>query len=526
MPGAENNSNALRFTDKDELALYSFAQVLEDLNSAWQPHPGQAEVGMALFLHKMRIAVVQCGRKWGKTEFAVYCLWLYALTHPRAEIYYIAPQLKQAREILWDNFRLQTCNMSDKLDKIDHMNNLQKYVHSVNESQTRIRFTNGSFIKVDGSDNFNGHRGTKPDFIVYEEAAFMDSRFHVVMDPNLMVKMAPMLVITTPPEIENWYTDLVEEVKAAPDCFFKEGAWYENIHLPKAAAEVVKRKEVLSIQRGEYDKFQREYLGKFVLGGSNAIFPMMHAGRMRPHDEIIEEISRDRKKLQWFAIADPGYITCFAVLFGVFNPYTKQVYWLDCIYEKQMGKMSDNLMWPRMVEKMMLLYPNSTVPTRKQLDLEGGSDWTVISDENPASFRMNVLSMFGVSVFPSGKKPLKKEEGLSLIKDQILSGRITVSEKCEPLVTEMVRYRRDENGNIPKKGDHLIDCARYLNLAMRYTFQMTQEAREDQDPIDAMRNGRNLDDELRRSEANRTGVDTPEGWDATLYDGDDLYDIY
>lgn len=519
MPGHKGNKNGIRFTDNDKKAMFSFAQIIADLNAAWQPHEGQVSVGKALFKEGKKRIAIQCGRKWGKSEFGVYALWLYALTHPGAECYYIAPQLKQAKEIVWDNFRLQSCNTSGNPHLVDHAENLSKYVKNIREAQCRINFHNGSFIKVDGSDNYNAHRGTRPHFIVYDEAGFMDSRFHTVMAPNLLVHKAPLLSLTTPPETENWYTNFAEDCNIRDDGFYKEAPSWENNRIPGLKEEIERERKLL-FARGEGDVFQREFCGKFVLGGSNAIFPMVNPGMMENHEEIMKEIGRDRKKLQWFTIVDPGYITCFAVLFAAYNPYTKKVYWLDCIYEQEISKMSDDQIWPRIVEKMNKLYPNCTLPTHTQLEENGNADWVVISDENPASFRKNIPSMFGVSIRASGKKPLKKEEGLSLIKDQILNDRVSISTNCGPLVTEMIKYIRDENGNIPKKGDHLIDTVRYLNLAIRYTFQMTKHVPKEVDPLDKLRNRRSLENDLYQMRLEETGLDLPGDWDGDIYDSD------
>jgi len=523
MPGHKGNKNGIRFTDKDKQAMFSFAQIVADLNNAWQPHEGQVKVGKALFKEGKKRIAVQCGRKWGKSEFGVYALWLYALTHPGAECYYIAPQLKQAKEIVWDNFRLQSCNTSGNPQLVEHADNLSKYVKNIREAQCRLNFKNGSFIKVDGSDNFNAHRGTRPHFIVYDEAGFMDGRFHTVMSPNLLVHKAPLLSLTTPPETENWYIKYAEDCKSREDGYYTEAPSWENNMIPGLKEEIERERKIL-YARGEGDVFQREFCGKFVFGGSNAIFPMVNPGMMQKHDVIIDEIARDRKKLQWYAIVDPGYVTCFAVLFACYNPYTKQVYWLDCIYETEIANMSDDQIWPRMVRRMMDLYPNSTLPSYEELETNGGSDWVIISDENPAGFRRNIPSMFGVSIRASGKKPLKKEEGLSLIKDQLINDRITISKRCDPLVQEMVRYIREPNGNIPKKGDHLIDTVRYLNLAIRYQFQVTEQVAKEVDPLDKIKNRKSFNQDLADMRFESTGTDIPLDWEGGDYDSD--YNIY
>ena len=78
-------------------ALY--LQIMEDLHNYWAPHSGQVKVGMPLIQGDVNTVFIQCGRKWGKTDFAVYMLWRHALLHPGSTCYYITPELSHGREI-------------------------------------------------------------------------------------------------------------------------------------------------------------------------------------------------------------------------------------------------------------------------------------------------------------------------------------------------------------------------------------------------------------------------------------------
>ncbi len=79
---------------------------------------------------------------------------------------------------------------------------------------------------------------------------------------------------------------------------------------------------------------------------------------------------------------------------------------------------------------------------------------------------------------PTNKKLADKDNGLSLIKDQMLEGRVVVSNSCEKLIWEIERYVKDKNGNIPKKNDHLIDIWRYVNAAIGYRFDAETPAKD------------------------------------------------
>jgi len=165
----------------------ALARTIADLNACWEPHFAQQTVLNAIFRDHYPVVFNEWGRKGGKTDLISYFLWRKALTIPGGH-YYFAPEQKQAKEIIWVSGRLQAFGPQEYLDG------------RPNETEMRIWFKNGSFIKVDGSDNFNAHRGTEPHSAVYDEFRDFRPEFHKVMGPNLSVYLAQLLICTTPPE--------------------------------------------------------------------------------------------------------------------------------------------------------------------------------------------------------------------------------------------------------------------------------------------------------------------------------------
>lgn len=446
----------MREANKGELLT---AQIMEDLHKNWTPHSGQIRAGKALFKDDIRNIFIQCGRKFGKSEFCIYSLWRWALLNPGAACYYLAPQQKQAKEIIWASLRLQ--GFGDK-----------KYIKKIDNTELRIRFTNGSFIKVDGSDNYESYRGITPDFVVYDEFKDFHPKFHEGMAPNLAVRKAPLVIIGTPPDTECQYTILADEFKERDDCFWIRMDSYTNPHIDRNWLDTEKKK---LIDRGEEDVWQREYEAKFIRGGASAIFPMLDNDRhLFPHRELIREISRDLRKMDWFCITDPGTTTCFAALFGCINPYNKQIYLLDVIYETDQQQTSVRSIYPRLDSKMAEFYPTGDVE----------EDWYKGYDEAAAWFSTEVMQQYGVYFLPTQKHLNKKENGLSLIKDILLHNLVKISDRCEKLMWEMFNYVKDDKGNIPKKNDHLIDCFRYLLAADNYSMiEVMERKKQDNDQM-------------------------------------------
>ena len=95
-------------------------------------------------------------------------------------------------------------------------------------------------------------------------------------------------------------------------------------------------------------------------------------------------------------------------------------------------------------------------------------DWYKVYDEAAAWFATELMGQFGDYFMPTAKHLHKKENGLSLCKDQMIYNTITFTDRMVKLKWELQNYVRTDKGDIPKKNDHLIDCWRYLNAAANY----------------------------------------------------------
>ncbi len=441
-----------------------YLQIMDDLHSNWNPHSGQVKVGMPLIKKDVNTLFIQCGRKWGKTDFAIYLLWRHALLHPGSTCYYITPELSHGREIIWHNSRLtQFGREKDGMGRIipGGKEPLRKYIKHVSNVDSRLTLKNGSTIKIVGSENWAAANGLTPDFVVYDEFKVFHTQFHNEMNPNRIVRKAPLVIIGTPPKSGDrnaeQYLEFAEECSNRSDAFHIIASSYDNPFTPRD--EIDREIEKLRL-RGEDDVVEREYFGKIAVGGRNAIFPMFDEKQIKPHKELLDAITKDRKKLDWFCITDPGSTTCFAVLLGCINPYTKHLFIMDEIYEVDQENTTVRSIYPRIDAKMAELFPYSSVE----------DDWCKVYDEAAAWFSTEVMHQYGVYFMPTAKHMNKKEHGLSLIKDQLIHGLVSISDRCKKLKWEIQNYVKDGKGNIPKRNDHLIDCWRYLNAAANYNM--------------------------------------------------------
>lgn len=439
------------------------ARGLKELHAHWTPHPSQIEVGSPLIRGEVKEVMAQCGRNWGKSELVCYLLWRFAYTFPGSENYYFAPYMKQAREILWASRRIQALGP-------------ESWISEINNTEMRVTFHNGSFIKLDGSDNVDAYRGVKPKGLsVFDEFKDFREEFYEAYDPNRAAFDAPLMIIGTPPDVEGQFTKLADSYKRDSAKRFFQLPTHSNPHISRKWLED-KKAELYG--RGEGDKWEREYEAKFVRGGASAIFPMLGNHLVYRHDELMGEIWRDRKKLNWVLWADPAGASCFAVLFCAINPYTKVVYCLDEVYETEQANMTVSKIWPQVREKRDELWDD---------------EWRQGYDEAATWFANEVLDVFSEGLEPTQKMKSDKLTGLSLIKDAMLHGKLKISSRCVKLFWELEHYRKDGSGKIPKKDDHLIDCLRYVFDSHHYSILNIPEPKVD--PV-SMKRGYRIEDDF------------------------------
>lgn len=444
------------------------AQILQDLYTHWQPHPAQAKILNAIFYEGITDVLVECGRKFGKSWLAGDALRRWALFHPGAACYYVSPLFKQSREIMWVTRRFHDMIPS-------------KYIAKINNTEMRITLTNGSFVKLEGSDNVDAMRGTSPHFLVYDEYKDMSPGYHTAVNPNRAVHNAPLLVLGTPPESEGVATDMKEEFLAAKNSRYYNLPTWENPHISREWLQTEKER---LFSRGEEDTWFREYEAKFVKGGKNSIFPMLDESKHRiAHHKILAEVQRDMRKLDWFCIADPGSTSVFAVLFAAYNRFNKTWYFIDEIYETDQRETSVARILPRIQTKIENIAPTA--------------NWAFIFDEAAQWFfteasgigdRALVYPWTPTNKVAMQRDPLTKEPwGLSLIKDLLRLEKFKASDKCEKLWWEMSNYTRTRNRGgdvkILKRDDHLIDCIRYGIEYSGFTIRDLAEPVRDEEGV-------------------------------------------
>lgn len=407
-------------------------------------HEGQIKIAKDYFIKGNKVIMSQWGRSGGKTETALYLANVAAALNDNFVIYIITPQRKQGAEIYWAPGRLQNYAPPELID-------------NCKDSQLRVVYKNGSFICVDGCENYNAHRGLKPNLVIYDEFQNHNREFHLeVMAPNLLAKLSSLAIFGTPPKQRSaFYVEFLEQLKKE----IKEGDSTRSYHEFKSEVNpTLDRGELAKVRKGLIESgneviWYREYEGKLAFGGEDVVFPKWDPhNHVRTHRVATSYIENDKHKLKWFTVCDPGTSTCFAVIFAAYNPSTQQIFILDEIYEKDRKRTHVSLIWDRIRKKEQELYPQGDEKS-----------WRRIYDEQAAWFGREVAANYHVGLTPTQKYSAREDDGIARVKMLMAQpGALIVSDRCYWLRWEVESYVTDENGGYVDKNNHILDCIRYL----------------------------------------------------------------
>lgn len=432
----------------NEEGLIQLATNLQELNSSWSPLPWQIKFVRALFYEGKRDLGAMCGRGAGKSEVTAYCLWRWAMEHPNSENYFIGPLYNQMKEIMWASNRIQTFGP-------------QHWIESINNTELRITFKNGSFIKLEGANNSEKLRGIKPrGLICWDEAKDVDKEAIEAMDPNRARYNAPMIYIGTPPENHTYFIDRMEAMKKDPEfSFFIQVPSSENHHNDK---DWLERKRKQLVEMGLEDVYRREYLAEFILGGHRSVFPMVPKMPVKP---LNLAWPKDSNKWVLHVGMDPASTSVFAVVFLLFNPFSKKVIPVGEIYESRPEYCTARKMRDAIREKI-------------QGFEQRGIKSIEMTYDSAARWLRNELN----EIEPMwGLLPCDKSNGLqgeiSVWRGVLSHGHFEWTDSTPKLRWEMENYILDEKGRLPDKDDHAWQAAVYSLIAMGFDFTETLEPR-------------------------------------------------
>lgn len=451
--------------------LSQYAKYLDRLHEMWHPHAGQIAPGRALFYDGSKRLFLSLGRRYGKSTLMSYMAVRWALSHPRSSCYLVGPFLQQAREIfLSTGSLLHICPPE---------------LCTVNRTEGRVTFENGSFVRVVGADDPESLRGIKASILLCDEIKDFRPAVLDTLTPALIDEDGPLVLSGTPPDVaEHPYWDLVREAKSSPDWKYFHGTTYDNPYLKK---EVIDKERAKYEARGDLDVFSREYLAEFVPGGKRAVFGMLNErDHIRPYAQMVNTINSNPRQWQFYCTLDPGSASVFAATLTAVNPYKSLVYVLAEVYVNTQLETTVGKIWPRIRAAMDDIY---------EPDAHADDQWIVTVDEAATWARNEILDQFNVASFATSKASNRKADGISLLKDLLLKKRAMFSDRCVATLKEMRGYMLDKQGHFVKANDHAIDTLRYTLSAARFSMNESDYQAPEVLPEDERKRGYTIQDD-------------------------------
>lgn len=436
--------------EKEE-SLIRGLELLKELAVKWVPHDKQVELLSAVLFGGINEAVCKWGRRCGKSESVVVLIGLWAMMVKDAHSYYVAPQLNQAKEILWANNKIY--------DVLPH-----RWIKDSKETELRILFANGenNYLKIGGCDKVDSLRGIEPSrgLLILDECREMPDNTLQVLQPTLARWDSPLILISSPPEKpfpykenperKHWFNQRADtSVKSKRKRYF-HATTADNPHINR---EWLEETEAELISLGRQYEWEREYMAKDVVGGEDLSFPMLAADNdfLFPHEDLLIEIEKDKSKMQWYCMTDPAGSSVWAWLLIGYNPYTKIVYLLDEVYETEKDQMVTSIMWPKAKGKMLTLYDEE-------------DDWELYYDVAETWFANEMINTYDIAFNPCDKVGKTREDGIRTLGMMFHQKLVKVSKNCKHTWWELQNYT-----GVRCIHDHNIDNFRYFLTAADYS---------------------------------------------------------
>ena len=146
-------------------------------------HPGQLRAVELIKSGKPFVSVV-APRQTGKSFLAMQCVLYWALNYPGSEIFWIAPIYAQSKK---------------PFDQIVDAIASSGLLEAANKSDITLKFKNGSKVYFKSAERPANLRGYTGDFMVVDEAAYMDDQvWKAVLRPIMLIRGKTTLFISTP----------------------------------------------------------------------------------------------------------------------------------------------------------------------------------------------------------------------------------------------------------------------------------------------------------------------------------------
>ena len=213
-----------------------------------RPHAGQAEVHNS----NARFKVLSAGRRWGKTRLGVMECMQAAFAGGRS--WWVAPSYKLAA-VGWRSISRIGASIPGA---------------EVKQGERLVSFANSGSVQVRSADDPDSLRGEGLDYVVLDEAAFLQERsWSEAIRPALSDKKGSALMISTPSG-QNWFWHMYQRGNSQDNWASFSYPTSSNPYIDDAEIEAARNDLPEMI-------FQQEYEAKFMEHGADVFRKVMDA---------------------------------------------------------------------------------------------------------------------------------------------------------------------------------------------------------------------------------------------------------
>jgi len=402
----------------------------------YEPRSYQIPILEALAHQNYKRVLAIMPRRSGKDVTAFnYCI-RECLKRPQI-IYYIFPTYSQAKKVIWDSLTKDGHRFLDFIPT--------EVIDSMNASEMKIRFINGSLLQLLGSDNYDSLMGTNPSACVFSEYALQDPQAYLYLNPALTANAGWALFLSTP-RGKNHLWDLMQIAQANPnDWFVYKLDITQTNHIPlheieRERAEGIMSDDLIaqeyycSFEKGVEGSYYAKYLDKARLDGRISFVPYQPGKTYCVFD---------------LGMADP---TCI-IFFQIFG---QSIHIFDCYENKGVG---------------LEHYAKILKQKDYQYEKYFGPHDLAVREQGTGLSRKDVAYHLGISFNVLPILPI--QDGIENVRRHFPRMWIDQS-KCGPLLRALENYGEEfDNKRKVYMGkprhdqfSHWADCMRYLCTAL------------------------------------------------------------
>ena len=401
-----------------------------------------------------RFKVINCGRRFGKTTFAINTLFLAALLQENGTYWYVAPTYRQAKQIAWR-----------MLFQLYNKNSKKLFAKQPNESQLSMQLYNGSYIELKGADNEDSLRGVGLNGVVLDEYATMKPNvWEEIISPTVTDTRGWAIFISTPKGYNHFHKIYQDALKLDGWEAFSFTT-YDNPRITKA--EIDRTKETMS-----EDFFAQEHMADFRK------FTGLVYKDFNRETHVCESFQIPSNWPLWRSI-DHGFTNPFVCLWITQDPEGQEFYVFD---EHYLAHQTTKYHAEIINGKSFGMYFRATYidPAARQVLQDLGTFGIYCTQGN---------NTMGIRQTEKNSMGIGKITELLKIDPRTKKPRIFVFSHCKNIISEFEKYRWEETKlnsatkETPhKEDDHAMDALRYF-VNSYYAIQVINKPYKKTTPV-------------------------------------------